>query len=164
MNYSYVKTVFPNFKYSDVYDINVYKNVEDNDKKVSEIKNEIVETFDTLSKPTAWTPLIDSQFQEINKNNKLLSQNNTSYNKYPQSTIESPTQLTKIPFVHNETFQNDHQEYIKHVLECNQCKEILIKQFNIKQDTIFNEDFLELLSFIIFGILLLLLIDTLKRQ
>jgi hypothetical protein len=63
--------------------------------------------------------------------------------------------------MHKETFVNndDHDNYIKHILKCEQCKELLLKQFNIESDRIRNEEIMELISFIIFGIFILLLLD-----
>jgi hypothetical protein len=50
---------------------------------------------------------------------------------------------------------------MKHVLECPGCKESLFKQLNIDVDKKRNEEFMEVISYMIFGLLILLLLDRL---
>lgn len=59
---------------------------------------------------------------------------------------------------------NDCNLYMKHISECSKCKGIMLKQFGIENDRIRNEEILELISYIIFGLFILLLIDYLKRN
>lgn len=54
--------------------------------------------------------------------------------------------------------------YIRHISECGRCKAILLKQFGIETDRIRTEEILELISYIIFGLFILLLLDYLKRN
>lgn len=56
-----------------------------------------------------------------------------------------------------------HYTHTKHILECTECKEILLKQFNIETERIRNEQILELIVFLIFGLFILLLLDGLKK-
>jgi hypothetical protein len=58
----------------------------------------------------------------------------------------------------------DCDQYIKHVLECSKCKTIAIKQLGIENDRFKNEEMMELASYIIFGLFILLLIDSLKSD
>ena len=54
--------------------------------------------------------------------------------------------------------------YVKHILECSRCKSIAIKQLGIENDRIRNEEIMEVISYIIFGLFILLLIDSLKEK
>ena len=92
-------------------------------------------------------------------------QNNQKYYTIPLPANNIPVDNNR---VHTESFEQDskekeHIEYTKHVLECPTCKEILLKQFNIESDRIRNEEIMELVSFMIFGLFILLLIDTYKK-
>jgi hypothetical protein len=93
-------------------------------------------------------------------------------------SIERPLYQEREKFV--ETFENQPKElvlkesigcdiidcnlYMKHISECSKCKKIILKQFGIESDRIRNEEILELISYIIFGLFILLLIDYLKRN
>lgn len=66
----------------------------------------------------------------------------------------------------NKTIEScnfDCDVYTKHILECSKCKNIIIKQFGIESDKIRNEEIMELISYFIFALFILLLIDSLKK-
>jgi hypothetical protein len=135
MSYSYVTSVFPDFKYSNVYNEDIYKNINiSNEFKVSE---EIKPEFE---KPSFLLETFNNN-QEIPPNLPVHVNQNE----------------------HEPELDRKHNEYIKHVLDCEECKVFLKKELNIESNNIFNEEILELLSFIIFGVLILLLIDNLKN-
>ena len=50
--------------------------------------------------------------------------------------------------------------YVKHVIECNRCKMMAMKTFGIETDRIRNEEIMELISYILFGLFILMLIDS----
>jgi len=54
--------------------------------------------------------------------------------------------------------------YVKHILECNKCKSVAMKQLGIESDRIRNEEIMEVVSYIVFGLFILLLIDSLKSD
>ena len=54
--------------------------------------------------------------------------------------------------------------YVKHILECSKCKTMITKQLNIETDRIRNEEIMELLSYLIFGVFILLLLDNIKSR
>jgi hypothetical protein len=168
MSYSYVKTVFPNFNYSNVYDTNLYDNL--NKTSVSQTSHPSqlnIKPHDTLhdvyylgeQKQSEQVVLPETKIETFQNNQKFY---NIPY--IPQTTQRSS---------HIEHFEKDlqkselsdqssHNNYTKHVLECSSCKEMLLKQFNIESDRIRNEEIMELISFIIFGIFILLLLDKSK--
>lgn len=135
MSYSYINVVFPSFK-SSTTDVKLFNNI---------------------------TPQPLSQLQEVELNNKGI--------ELPQTKlIEEPTPLPQTSnFQQIETFETgdcnfDCKEYLKHITECSACKNMMIKQFNIDNDRIRTEETMELLSFIVFGVFILLLVDSLKRD
>ena len=54
--------------------------------------------------------------------------------------------------------------YVKHILECNKCKSVAMKQLGIESDKVRNEEIMEVVSYIVFGLFILLLIDSLKSD
>lgn len=109
----------------------------------------------------------------INNNNNILNSNSNSNNVLINKTeLQNKFSSKQIPTnykeldLHKESFQSEqghHETYTKHVLECDQCKEVLLKQFNIETDRIRNQEILELITFLIFGLFILLLLDGLKK-
>jgi hypothetical protein len=66
----------------------------------------------------------------------------------------------------NKTIEScnfDCDVYTKHILECSKCKNLIMKQFGIENDKIRNEEIMELISYFIFALFILLLIDSLKK-
>jgi hypothetical protein len=54
--------------------------------------------------------------------------------------------------------------YIRHILGCQKCRSIIMKQWNMDNDRIRNEEIMEVVTYIVFGIFVLLLIDLLKNK
>ena len=161
MSYSYVKTVFPNFQYSNVYSSKIYDNLNvSKEEKIFEpanFNNNV--NFSDLSvfeeeKPTK------SKIETFQDNQRFYNQ------PLPKDTI--PQNNNKI---YPERFEqpqrgdnSDHLEYTKHVLECSKCKDLLLKQFGIENERIRNEEIMELISFVIFRLFILLLIDFYTKK
>lgn len=136
MSYSYISKVFPKYTYSTVYNQNVYDNV--------------------------LSPKIDS-----NSNFQPSNSINTHSSLYPEKEIitynkpilETYDNTTTTP----STTQSEHDNAINHILECNQCRSILLKQFNIETERIQHNEILELIMNIIYGFFILLLIELIKQ-
>lgn len=201
MSYSYITKVFPNFKYSNVYDASLYNNISGLNKSqesISNLKfnpmNEAKQYQEINKKYTEPTDIKLEKYEntELSQGTKFLSQNNQTYYNKPlpfnllnskdngnSDTLVNKIQLQKefsskiIPTNYKElkeskesfsdSEQSQHDIYIKHVLECNECRETLLKQFNIETDRIRNEQILELIAFLVFGLFILLLLDKLKK-
>jgi hypothetical protein len=166
MSYSYVKTVFPNFNYSNVYDTKLYDNVNNSNittKLNFEPRDNIQDDVYYISngKQNEKIVLPETRIETFQNNQKFY---NIPYiPSPPQASL--PKDDINIEHFEKEiiqTKQDNHNDYTKHVLECSSCKELLIKQFNIESDRIRNEEIMELISFIIFGIFILLLLDKSK--
>lgn len=163
MSYSYVKTVFPEFKYSTVYDTKMYENL-----NVSQYDNRLFEpadldvskTYSDLSKKES---IVEPKQEQKSKIETFQDNQHFYHIPIPQDNIPSHNNI-----ISKEKFEGgkeqSHMEYTKHVLECSSCKELLMKQFNIENDRIRNEEIMELISYLIFGLFILLLIDTYAKK
>jgi exonuclease VII small subunit len=204
MSYSYIKSVFPNFKDSNkVYDESLYNNIntlytdtslglpepENLERSRPNYKHPKVELEQVVVKPESKIEAMSNVFNEYANASfyKPESQNNLSYYNLPikaiqkqntkqhNVTIESKNieqfeeENPKAQVSKNESdtvkcIDGDCDQYIKHVLECSKCKTIAIKQLGIDNDRFRNEEMMELASYIIFGLFILLLIDSLKSD
>jgi hypothetical protein len=190
MSYSYIKSVFPNFENSNkVYDETLYTNInsslynEVNIQQVKPLENHnkenIVgkehkknETFilpsnNLLENLTNVDQYNTAQFKS--QNNLIKSQTQTptiSQTRFDESPIARVTSVT--PVTKNESKIEiecgDCDTYIKHILDCKQCKMLAIKHLSIESDKYRNEEMMELASYVIFGMFILLLIDSLKKD
>ena len=106
-------------------------------------------------------------------NSNMINDTNVLTNKTQLQKSYSSNLSNQIPTNYNynyndneltESFsENSHEVYTKHILECEQCKQLLLKQFNIETERIRNEEILELITFLIFGLFILLLLDGFKK-
>lgn len=112
--------------------------------------------------------------------NKHGEQNNLSYYNLPmKNTMPVPMPaLIPVPMKQEqrviqkiEKFEDvkgncepECDLYVKHILECNKCKSVAMKQLGIESDKVRNEEIMEVVSYIVFGLFILLLIDSLKSD
>jgi hypothetical protein len=55
--------------------------------------------------------------------------------------------------------------YVNHIVQCSKCKAVVMKKdLGLDSDKLINEDIMEILSYLIFGLFILLLIDSLKKK
>lgn len=156
MSYSYIKTVFPNFKTSTIHNEKIYNDI-------------IVSGTGDLH---AFEPTDTVKFYNINKDPNP-----------PKETVVIQTQ-NPIPINSIETFDNENKEsketsnqekeleincdinsctnIISHVLKCESCKKMLISQLKLSESNFLSQDILEIVMYILFGLLLLILLDKLK--
>lgn len=166
MSYSYVKSVFPDFKYSNVYDTKLYENL-----NVSQHDTRIFEPADLdINKSYSSIEIVEPSNQQPKESPKKSKIETFQDN---QKFFNPPLPLNNIPIDNNiikkenfdsETKSQGHQEYTKHILECEPCKELLMKQFGLENERIRNEEIMELISYLIFGLFILLLIDTYAKK
>lgn len=146
MSYTYIKTVFPEFEFTNVYNDNLYKNVNETSNNLLNI---VGFSQSDINQSNVTDPFIET-FKEIDKM-ETQSKNNLKF--YNDKVINQ-----NIPQYNNiETFV-DHHDYIDHINNCKECKDILLKQFGYETQRINHDDLMELFSYIIFGILLYMLI------
>lgn len=69
-----------------------------------------------------------------------------------------------------ETFESSDKcklecnDYVQHILNCEGCKTMLSKQLGLDNNRQKNEEFMELFSYILFGIFVLILLDKYKNN
>ena len=193
MSYSYIKSVFPNFENSNkVYDENLYNNIntlytdsnlglpkpENLDKPTTSYKKPVDEVYEIPPTVILREPKKEGMANVYNDYapitlEKPPSQDNLTYYNTPLPTILAKTKVKSIEgFEERIQIQEpktkcedpDCDEYIKHILECGRCKAIAIKQLGVDNDRFRNEETMEIVSYVVFGLFILLLIDTLKTR
>jgi hypothetical protein len=147
MSYSYIKKVFPD-----------YQNSIDHQKSLGDsfMKKTVVENYDNL------------QFFK----QPIVDQNIPSYNNVdlPASTktpvaLEAPSSLSApIAPSHVVVDPVNHSANISHVLSCEACKTILMKNLNFEVELSKNRELMELLSFVLYGLFLILLLNMILKK
>lgn len=145
-------------------DINLetYKNIEN--QNVSQGTDFLSQSNQTYYNKPLPSNLINSNNSNTLNSNNMLVNKTQLINEFSSKQI--PTNYKELD-LHKESFsqleQSSHETYTKHVLECDQCKEVLLKQFNIETNRIRNQEILELITFLIFGLFILLLLDGFRK-
>jgi hypothetical protein len=165
MSYSYIKNVFPEFQVSTAYDDlnNVYNKpkpiltVPQGDSKFQafEDKNDTLKEFDTQATNQR---IVTRNTQDI-KASSNDSKDNLRFYNLEQFQVKEPEPE---PQVHESPSACD--SHIKHVLECSLCSNILKKQYNIANDKLQMEEIMEVVSYVAFGIFIIIFIDTIQRK
>lgn len=179
MSYSYIKSVFPNFETSKVYGENqpIYNGL-------NEVNQPKYNGLNDINQPKTDEPksyMTNDYISPFNNPNNITNANS----KEGMENVGDNLKFYNLPYVPNhnqeetniknthlqgniiETFEstdNDHEKYILHVLDCTRCKNVLMKQLGIMEDKIRMENYMELASYIIFGIFILLLIDIINKK
>lgn len=174
MSYAYIKNVYPDFQANKVYDDKIYNSLNSGTGQDStpSIKSNIPVPFDEearfarnlLAKSEIQLPqfnLLETlQNTTPDTTHKPIKDNLRYYNiPIPKvvETFEEPRQQQQ------QECQVDCESHIQHVLNCTRCKGIISKQLNLDNDRVKNEEFMELFSYIIFGVFILLLIESMKN-
>ena len=185
MSYSYVKTVFPEYKYSNVYNESLYANLNGGGFDVQpiqpiegvkeNIKKPIAQSFEnnyaSLKSNEFKTHLENFGNQQLNKDNlhfynsPILNSNIPSYPnvdyQYDNSQNNKISGVEK--FESQVTDMSNHEETLKHLTSCTSCKEVVLKHFNIESDRMRNEQIMELISYMLLGLFILLLLESVKK-
>ena len=154
-----------------------------NNNKMSDSNFEINQGFDLNIKPkfkTSIAPLPSyNEYKDIYANanaananvnieNKVFQNEKDNlhfYNqKLPDNSPNPNSNLMGGSKIEKFTQGSDNcNMYTRHVLDCQKCRSLLIKQLNLENDKIQNEEVMEIISYILFGVLLLLILDYLKK-
>lgn len=188
MSYAYIKNVYPDFQASKVYDNKVYNGLDSINQNVPQamMNNSTPVPFETdeearfarnLLAKTDINQMSLPQFNIIEtmqntptKSNETVKDNLRYYNIPLANTLQPPTDSgTRKGDV--ETFEEPRSEckidcdsHVMHVINCTRCKSVISRQFNLDNDRVRNEEFMELFSYVIFGVFILLLVDSLKNN
>ena len=146
---------------------NVMVNLTDFSKTLSQKNNDIdlpqeklIESYRNIEGMT------NGEYAEIKPLNPSDTRNNLKYYNKPLSTFTNDTSVVRQKSKEKDIFENFtddkscNDSYVKHVIECNRCKAIAMKTFGIETDRIRNEEIMELISYILFGLFILMLIDS----
>jgi hypothetical protein len=147
--------------------------------KIEKMSNINVNTNGQSTLPFQYTQTPLQELSEISFN-KHNEQNNLSYYNLPikmplfptvpiQESLKEQQVTRKIEKFEDVKGKQTCSEpecdlYVKHILECNKCKSVAMKQLGIESDKVRNEEIMEVVSYIVFGLFILLLIDSLKSD
>lgn len=163
MSYSYLKNVFPNFESSIDYQNKVYNEININTTNQTNSTIAPASDIPSLNKLSQFTQsLIGAPFKH-----DITTTTTTAASTLPSSIVSPKEKVDFESFGNEETFEDEQPNcdfYMKHVLGCHRCKSIIMKQWNIDNERIRNEEIMELVTYIVFGIFILLLIDILKNK
>lgn len=165
MTYAYIQSVYPNFKTAPpIVNYNSYRNI----KNVSE-NNSNLDNYSPFKSKLDNNIFKKDQINTV-KIQEINNKNLQHYNQQIQptilkshdkhnivetiETIDNTDNKDKKPNELDHT--HDHNYYIEHVYKCNICKTNL----NLELDKNNMNELFELLSYIVFGIFILILIDN----
>ena len=193
MSYSYIKSVFPNFENSNkVYDESLYSNLQESQVQqqtqqqapLQEVKQEQQIVYPQISNSNNVGDFASNTFEKNQVQNNLRYYNipisdevkNIEYNnenKYKPYNIKEneygmdlteKIQTKEVKLEKLEKFENINELgcdiYIKHISECRKCRELVSRQFNMYD----NEEVMEVISYLIFGLFILLAINSIKNN
>ena len=144
MNYSYLKNTLKNYRPSEYYTPPYKKQTTNND------------ILSGLGK-------LENQYQNISisplerLSNTVPKQNFTEITQLP-SNIPIQTQFSNTTYI-----PQNHDQFINHVLGCEQCKRLFAKQYNLETARINNEEFMDVVMYVIFGIFVYILLSMMKH-
>lgn len=177
---------------SKVYDDAIYNNISSakGEEKTRDTSNYSVQQNDPYTfsnynsdKETFVLPqtnLLETFNNDLtNDTNKKQDKNNLSFYNLPlhsQELIKSQglnnSQTIQLPNKNLKSIENFEggdkiydegcDKYVNHIANCDKCRSILMKQLNIESDNKRNEELMELISYLIFAVFILLLINSLK--
>lgn len=187
MSYSYIKSVFPNFEESKVYDDRLYNSL-------STVGSGLLDGLDIIPKQmeTFTQNLANKTTNKQNDKDNLKFYNLPIPFIYNQENEQAPYDSSKTIYKntntkeqlknqvenftiksYTESFDNENEEnnkelncdtFFNHLLECENCKRKFVKQYNLDKDKMKQDELMEMASYMVFGIFILLLLDTLKQK
>lgn len=150
-----LKIAFPKFKSTQAINPDLYSNITQSTMPSSVI---LPEPTNKQTIPISPNP-VDTL--EPNSNNlKFYNLEHQPFANYKQ--LFNKPQNSNVIEEYTNNNDNLHMQSINHVLDCESCKQILLKQFNIETQRRRTQDVLEVFTFAIFCIFILLLLDKLN--
>ena len=209
MSYSYIRSVFPNFETSHVYDERLYSDLTSSNLTLKDPETKVPIAYEDGEMNRFAKKLLASEKIESQQSGVIEEYQNTPYadqylkltakepkyppvNYSPVNYIQSPAKdnlrfynlpLQQVKQDYQQPVKQEYQEtskkreefenekscdmecdgYVKHILECSKCKAMLTKQLNLEADRVRNEEIMEVISYMIFGVFILLLLDNFKK-
>lgn len=170
MSYSYIKSVFPNFENSQNFQQTVYNNINldkkyqtpqasvkqpsaYNDQELTQFVKELIEP----EKKKTYEKSLPTERDNLRFYNPPIPKENLLQN------CEQPPVKSIEMFNNEESKGDDCNIHMKHVLDCEKCRSILMKHWNMEQKKMRNQEMIDILAYILFGILIIVLIDNLSK-
>ncbi len=136
MSYAYIKNVFP------TYEANDYSKI----------------TYNRLPQQTK---SILKESDDIGIKNYEKAQYYGNYKEALQNTTTIEKEDVKMEI--DVKKENNCEDIMSHVLNCYKCREGLFRYLNIDNDRVRQEEMMEIISYILFGIFVLFLVEHLKK-
>jgi predicted P-loop ATPase len=161
MSYSYIKTVFPNFKTSTIHNERIYNDI-------------IASGTGDLH---AFEPTDTPKIYNINKNPNPPKETTKATQMQPPAPINSietfgngnadANEISSITLPQEKELEMNCDVHsctnvVSHVLKCESCKKMLMSQLKLSESNFLSQDILEIVMYVLFGLLLLILLDKLK--
>lgn len=154
MTYSYISSVFPNYEVSKLYDDNVYNNIMKSKAPVSLTKNVV--------------PYGETSFQNFNVVNSKVVEGFESTAGLESKTAGLESKTVGLESKTTSLESTECNNHVIHIMECKECQEILRTQLKIDAQEIFeqrrNEEFMELGSYVLFGIFIILILEFIEKR
>lgn len=166
MTYSYLQTVFPNFKSTHTFDQKIFNSLLNS--PLADPLNKVAAAAPSTPQTPLPTPAIEDGNETLapvaNVNSLPLVSDNKE--EFKSSTTKDNLRFfqPQLPSVFLEKMGTDKMDcgdcktLIKHINSCESCKATLLKEYNLGKPSMVSE-YVEVLMYIIFGILVLLLLD-----
>ncbi|NDC96059.1 hypothetical protein EB118_26500 [bacterium] len=173
MSYSYLKNVFPNYSTSVEYDDYIFRSLNAIDTAEAQARN--------LQDPkNIVTNRVIPNYSRVKESNEPVvpANNMQSLSQFTQALLntqvdtsvhqpEKPIDPVLLPqkriieeFSDSGIQDVSCDKHMKHILNCQKCKGVVIKQWDLDADKTRNEEIMEVICYIIFAIFLLLLLET----
>jgi hypothetical protein len=147
MSYSYIKNVFPNFNSSKSLDDNIYNKLKSSNLSLN---NEVQSDLNFIP-------------STINLEQFEVDQSSIPIPTPSPSPVSNQYHLPN-QFQTKNTSTANCEDYIKHIMSCSKCQGIVRKQLNTDNERLRNEELMELFSYILLGVFILLFIDNIRYK
>lgn len=195
MSYSYIKSVFPDFKPSQIENIyNVYSNSKPpitnkpesakapvlayNEEELTQFVKDLIQKSSSVpvsgggsggSSSSNESKIIPKDRDNLHYYNpkvpmEYISKFAVSNQPKLQSNLiqEQNNNVSLEKFSETEINTTNCNGCMNHILDCEQCKKIIMKQLNLDASRRQYEEIIEVITYILFGIFVLIVLENLK--
>lgn len=151
-NFSFIDSVFPNYKASEINSLAQIKSVIPNKLPIP-VQTDVDEIY--------------KKFVKEKQSNSYFFNTPLSLDKITSPLLGKPiTKLTepvveKMTNVDTEKKSDEltHEQYVEHVLNCPECKQMVINALNLESSKKQNNSIIEFLAFVLIGLFLIYLLN-----
>lgn len=151
-NFSFIDSVFPNYKPSEINSLAQIKSVIPNKLPVPTQTN-----FEEIYK----------KFVNEKQSNSYFFNTPLSLDKITSPLLGKPITNLSEPVIEKMTNVNTtqkpgeltHEQYVEHVLNCPECKQMIMNALNLESSKKQNNNIIEFLAFVLIGLFLIYLLN-----